>query len=145
MKIRKLKLSSMVSNILVFSGLFQLAVISLHVKMIINLYSQIVGVYLFVFVLLTIMNILNGSNFTGKKSVINIVAIYFVTLLQLVFGVLFTLVAINEVYWIPEVIMDQTMIFSISAIGVSIVASIAAAVTATVFHFKATEIDHYLA
>ncbi len=144
MKISSFKLSAMVSRILIISGLYQSAVIQIHVKMINDLYSQIIGLFLFVFILLTIMNIMNGSNFTSKKSAINIFAIYLVSTLQTIFGILFIIITLNEVYWIPEVLMSNTVTISVASIVVSIVASFISGIVATIFYFRATEIDLYL-
>lgn len=144
MKKKRMRLSSFVSTILVLSGLMQTAVLRIHIEMIINLFSTIIGFYMFCFVLLTIINILNGSNFSPQKSKINIVVIYLITLLQILFGGLYIGVAINEVNTIAEVSMTSGMVQSFIFFGISMLASIIACVAATMFYNRDNEMDLYL-
>lgn len=142
-KKRNLKLSKLVSKILVLSGIFQMAVLQMHIDVINNLFSSIIGFYMFGFMLFTIINILNGANFTAKKSVVSIGAIYLITGIQIAFGSLFIGVILNEVKNIAEVVMDKDIIITISFFGVSMVASILACIFAVLFYFRKSELDIY--
>ncbi len=144
MKLKRLRLSKVVSSIFVMSGLFQCAVMKTHIDMIVNLFSTIIGFYLFVFILTTVINILNGTNFSSKKSKLNIFSAYFITVIQIIIGILFILTALKEVDLIAEVSLNARMIKSFVFMGVSMLASIIACVVATVFYYREEEMDMYL-
>lgn len=143
-RLKKVGLNSYVKGLLTLSGFFQLTILTTHIATITGIYETIIGLYMFVFVLASIFNILNGFNFSSKKSVITLIATYFGTSLQTLFGGLFLSVLFHESATIPEVVMDSNMILSISFILFSIVASIIATILATIFYLKKSEVNLYL-
>lgn len=143
-KKKRLKFSKLVSNILVLSGVFQMTVLQIHIRMINNLFSAIIGFYLFAFILFTIINILNGANFSAKKSVLSIITIYSITGIQIFIGALFISVTLNEVATIAEVSMTNDTRLSILFLIISMGASVIACITSVIFYFRKTELDMYL-
>ncbi|GAU75742.1 hypothetical protein [Fusibacter sp. 3D3] len=135
---KKMKTSKGVwaSRMLLFSGLFQMIVITTHINMITGLYSTIIGFYMFAFVLFTIINILNGVNYAAKKSVATLVTTYIVSLVQMGFAFLFVKETLNEVALYPEITITKNMMTSLSFVGVSVGLTVLALVLATLYNFK---------
>lgn len=142
-KKKNLKLSKLVSRALILSGIFQMAVLQMHIDVINNLFSSIIGFYMFAFMLFTIINILNGANFTAKKSLVSIGAIYLISGIQITFGGLFIGVILKEIETMVEVTMDTNTLISISFLSVSMLASVIACVFSVVFYFRKSELDMY--
>jgi len=136
MKKLKTSLSVWGSRMLILSGLFQTMVITTHINMITNLYSTIIGFYMFAFVLFTIINILNGVNFAAKKSATTLITTYIVSVFQCSFAFLFAREALNEVKNIADVTLTKEMIMSLSYMGVSVGLTLAALTFVTIYYFK---------
>ena len=136
MKKVKTSLSVWGSRMLILSGMFQSMVITTHINMMTNLYSTLIGFYMFAFVLFTIINILNGVNFAAKKSLVTLITTYIVSIIQCVFAALFVNTALYEVKMIEDVTLTKGMIMSFSYMGVSVALSIIALICVTVFQVK---------
>lgn len=136
---KKYNMSKWASRILILSGLIQSAVITSHINLIINLYSTIVGFYMFGFVLFTIVNILNGVNFSSKKSLVTLITTYVTSAIQFTFAVLYVRVLLSEISKYAEVTMDQQMITSMGFIGLSTALTLISVLLATLFYFKKTD------
>jgi hypothetical protein len=132
-------MSKWASRILILSGLIQSAVITSHINLIINLYSTIVGFYMFGFVLFTIVNILNGVNFSSKKSLVTLITTFVTSLIQTTFAILYIRVLLQEISKYAEVSMDQQMITSMGFIGLSTALTLISVLLATLFYFKKTD------
>lgn len=132
-------MSKWASRILIISGLVQSAVITTHINLIINLYSTIVGFYMFGFVLFTIVNILNGVNFSSKKSLVTLITTAITSMIQSTFAVLYVSVLLEEVSKYADVTMDQQMITSMGFIGLSSALTLISVLLATLFYFKKTD------
>lgn len=132
-------MSKWASRILILSGLIQSAVITSHINLIINLYSTIVGFYMFGFVLFTIVNILNGVNFSSKKSLVTLITTFVTSMIQTIFAVLYVGVLLQEVNKYAEVSMDQQMLTSMGFIGLSTALTLISVLLATLFYFKKTD------
>jgi len=139
MKMKKMKFSTLASRILVISGLFQSLTIVTHINMITNLYSTIIGFYMFGFVLFTILNILNGVNISSKKSMVILLSTYLVSIVQIAFGLLFVNAALTEVKTVADVVITNNMILSLSYIGVSILLTVIALILTTIHNVRYTE------
>lgn len=138
-------MSKWASRILVISGLIQSGVIKTHINFIISLYSQIIGFYMFAFVLFTIVNILNGVNFSSKKSLVPLVSTYVTSAIQIMFGWLYVSTVLSEVNQYAEIAFDKSASMSTGFIGLSVVMTLVAMVLASVHYFKKTEIiEDYL-
>lgn len=136
---KKYNMSKWASRILIISGLVQSAVITTHINLIINLYSTIVGFYMFGFVLFTIVNILNGVNFSSKKSLVTLITTAITSMIQSTFAVLYVSVLLEEVSKYADVTMDQQMITSMGFIGLSSALTLISVLLATLFYFKKTD------
>jgi len=136
---KKYNMSKWASRILILSGLIQSAVITSHINLIINLYSTIVGFYMFGFVLFTIVNILNGVNFSSKKSLVTLITTFVTSMIQTIFAVLYVGVLLQEVNKYAEVSMDQQMLTSMGFIGLSTALTLISVLLATLFYFKKTD------
>lgn len=136
---KKYNMSKWASRILILSGLIQSAVITTHINLIINLYSTIVGFYMFGFVLFTIVNILNGVNFSSKKSLVTLITTFITSMIQTTFAVLYVGVLLQEISKYAEVSMDRQMLTSMGFIGLSTALTLISVLLATVFYFKKTE------
>lgn len=132
-KKKKKHLNKQARLLLVISGLLQLALIQIHIKMIINLYTTIIGFYLFAFVLFTLLNILNGSALSAAKTKMNIASISFVTALQVIFGFLYIRIALVEVATKANISFDTTMLISIIIISASVALSIISLIMAALY------------
>lgn len=136
---KKYNMSKWASRILILSGLIQSGVITSHINLITNLYSTIVGFYMFGFVLFTIVNILNGVNFSSKKSLVTLATTYVTSAIQIAFAVLYVRVLFSEISKYAEVTMDQQMITSMGFIGFSTALTLISVLLATLFYFKKTD------
>ena len=93
----------------------------------------------FGFVLFTIVNILNGVNFSSKKSLVTLITTYVTSAIQFTFAVLYVRVLLSEISKYAEVTMDQQMITSMGFIGLSTALTLISVLLATLFYFKKTD------
>jgi len=137
-------LNAYTKGILTISGFIQLAFITNHINTITKVYENIVGFYMFIFVLTSIINILNGFNFSNKKSMITLVATILVTIVQTIAGYKYIDILLTEVSTRSQVVMNTEMIISISFIVFSALSSIIASIIGIIFITRKTEIDIYM-
>ncbi len=135
----KRPLSSWIKILLIVSGLIQSGTLNTHIETIVKMEEQHLGLYLFLFTLITILNILNGANFTSKKSKANLASLIIVTGFQLGFGIMYMLLAINDVR-APQV----DLVPSFALFVFSMASSVLACVLALKFYFSKSIMDEFL-
>lgn len=135
-KKRKRHLNKQAKFLLVLSGLLQLGLIQVHINMIINLYTNIIGFFLFTFVLFTLLNILNGSALGSIKTKMNIVSIAIVTAFQGFFAFLYVRVIFIEIATKKAIDFNVGMLLSITVMGASLLLSIISLILVSIYYAK---------
>ncbi len=91
---------------------------------------------MFGFVLFTIINILNGVNFSNKKSGITLLMTYLTSIVEILFAVFYMKTTVGEIAMYEDVVMNTQIMKSFGFMGVSVGLTILAVIFATVFFFK---------
>lgn len=101
-------------NLLTISGILQVCLLQVHIEAITRLLTVIIGFYLLAFILVSTLNILNGFGFASRPNLTAIVGTIFVTLCQLLFGVLYIVTIVKETALFSSESSTPQMIFSVS-------------------------------
>jgi hypothetical protein len=145
MSYKKLNLLKWASRLIILSGLIQSLMITTHINMITNLYSTIIGFYMFAFVMMTIMNMMNGLNFSSEKSLVILASFYLVSILQTFCAYLFVRVSLVEVSLYADVALDALMTKSIGSMGISTLLTLISLIMLTRYYMKPADIiEQYL-
>jgi len=95
-KVKRKRLHVYPRNLLAVSGILQVAFLNLHIEAIVRIQNVIIGFYLLAFILFTTLNIVNGFGFSTKPNLAAILGTAFVTLIQILFGALYSSLIITE-------------------------------------------------
>lgn len=112
-KLKRKRLHVYPRNLLTISGILQVCLLQVHIAAIVRLYNVIIGCYLLAFILFSTINILNGFGFATRPSLTAIVGTIFVTLCQMLFGILYISMVITETKLFTSEITLPVMIFSV--------------------------------
>ena len=119
-------------NLLAVSGVIQVSLLTVHIESITRMTTVIVGFYLLAFILASTINILNGYGFTGGGSMMVIAGTLFVTLVQMVFGILYISTILGETAFLQSERVIPQMGYSILLFA----GGMLAALLAIFFEFK---------
>lgn len=114
--------------VLAVGGFFHTAFIPTHVNSIILLYSQNIGFFMFMVILMSIINIFNAINFNKHRNLTMLLAIYVVSALMVYASINYIQISFNEVLTIDTVeltkIMYTSTLYMMIIIGTTIAGNI---------------------